>query len=77
MSKDNVKSLGIAMLLLIGVIGSFCYASYKHQQYLSRKGVEYQFIVTDDSATIYDGPRTIGTIKLTGELSNLINEDNE
>jgi hypothetical protein len=37
---------------------------------------EYQMIVTDDSATIYDGKRFVGTIKLNGTLDSLIIEDN-
>ena len=33
---------------------------------------EYQFIVTDDSVTVYDYDRTVGTIKLDGQLDSLI-----
>ncbi len=38
---------------------------------------EYQFIVTDDSVTVYDGIDTLGTIKLEGQLDSLITIDNQ
>jgi hypothetical protein len=38
---------------------------------------EYQMIVTDDSVTVYDYDRTVGTIKLEGQLDSLINLDNQ
>lgn len=38
---------------------------------------EYQFTITDDSATIYDYGRKVGTIKLDGELDKLMIKDNE
>ena len=38
---------------------------------------EYQFIVTDDSISVKDFNRHIGTVKIEGQLRNLINEDNE
>lgn len=38
---------------------------------------EYQMIVTDDSVTVYDFDRTVGTIKLEGQLDSLITFDNQ
>ena len=38
---------------------------------------EYQFVVTDDSITIKDYGREIGTIKIEGQLKDLIEQDNE
>jgi len=38
---------------------------------------EYQFIVTDDSATVYNHGRVVGTIKLDGTLDSLIILDNQ
>lgn len=38
---------------------------------------EYQFIVTDDSLTVFDGDRTVGTVKLEGQLDSLITLDNQ
>lgn len=38
---------------------------------------EYQFIVTDDSVTVYDSNRIVGTIKLEGQLDSLITLDNQ
>ena len=37
---------------------------------------EYQMDVNWDSITIYDGPKTIGTVKLEGQLDSLIINDN-
>ena len=38
---------------------------------------EYQMIVTDDSVTVYDVNRMVGTIKLEGQVDSLINLDNQ
>lgn len=38
---------------------------------------EYQFTVTDDSVTVYDASRIVGTIKLEGQLDSLITLDNQ
>lgn len=38
---------------------------------------EYQFIVTDDSLTVYYGIDTLGTVKLEGQLDSLITLDNQ
>jgi hypothetical protein len=37
---------------------------------------EYQFTVTDDSISITDFDRYVGTVKLEGQLKELINKDN-
>ena len=37
---------------------------------------EYQFVVTDDSITIKDFGKEVGTIKLEGNLKKLINKHN-
>ena len=37
---------------------------------------EYQMNVTDDSITVYDGARIVGTVKIEGQLDSLINFDN-
>ena len=37
---------------------------------------EYQMDVNWDSITIYDGSKTIGTVKMEGQLDSLIIEDN-
>jgi len=37
---------------------------------------EYQLDVNWDSITVYDGLKTIGTVKLEGQLDSLILEDN-
>lgn len=42
-----------------------------------KDSTEYQFNVTDDSATVYDHGRIVGTIKLNGTLDSLIMLDNQ
>ena len=38
---------------------------------------EYQFTVTDDSISVQDFDRYVGTVKIEGQLKELINQDNE
>jgi len=38
---------------------------------------EYQFIVTDDSVSVSNFGKPVGTIKLEGQLKQLIDQDNE
>ena len=73
MSKSLIKSLVIAVVLTISATLLFIWgcSSYKHNP------CEYQFIVTDDSLTVYDGDRTVGTVKIQGQLDSLIIEDNK
>ena len=43
---------------------------------LNRMAVEYQFVVTDSTMTVYDGSRVVGDVRIEGELNDLINADN-
>jgi|688.fasta_scaffold2084427_1 hypothetical protein len=43
---------------------------------LEQNPAEYQFVVTDDSITITDFGRKVGTVKLEGQLEKLIIKDN-
>lgn len=43
---------------------------------LTRMDVEYQFIVTDTTMTVYDNSRVVGSVPIEGHLNNLINADN-
>ena len=38
---------------------------------------EYQFTITDDSISIHDFDRYVGTVKIEGQLKQLIDQDNE
>ena len=38
---------------------------------------EYQFTVTDDSISVQDFDRYVGTVKIEGQLKQLIDKDNE
>ena len=44
---------------------------------LEQNPAEYQFTVVDNSVIITDYNREVGTIKLEGQLKQLINQDNE
>lgn len=72
--SENLKQGIVAVLLVTGVVFSFLYAKEAHQNIT---GPEYQFNVTDDSVTVYDGQRTVGTIKINGTLDSLITFDNQ
>lgn len=38
---------------------------------------EYQFTITDDSISVYDFDRYVGTVKIEGQLKQLIDKDNK
>lgn len=38
---------------------------------------EYQFTITDDSISIHDFDRYVGTVKIEGQLKQLIDKDNK
>lgn len=38
---------------------------------------EYQFTITDDSISVYDFDRYVGTVKIEGQLEQLLIKDNE
>jgi hypothetical protein len=44
---------------------------------LEQNAAEYQFIVTDDSITVKDFGKQVGSVKLEGQLKQLINEHNK
>ena len=44
---------------------------------VNRANVEYQFVVTDSTMTVFDGNRYVGTVKIQGQLDSLIIADNE
>jgi hypothetical protein len=72
MSNETLKKLLIATFILLGVAISFIWASS-----CSKDPCEYQLIVTDDSVTVYDYERIVGTIKIEGQLDSLITLDNQ
>lgn len=44
---------------------------------LNRAQVEYQFILSQDSITVFDNNRLVGTVRLEGQLDSLMVADNE
>jgi len=72
-----MKSLQIVLALIIGVIvgATFTYMDCELNYFSSSP--EYQFTVTEDSISVEDFGRQVGTVKIEGELKNLINKDNE
>ncbi len=69
-----MKTLKFVFALTIGfVIGAACiYTDTKF--HLS---TEYQFTVTNDSISVTDFDREVGTVLIEGQLKELINKDNE
>ena len=85
--KETMFNITIVVVLLAGVIVSLMYGANRHYNDKQREkfvkdsiantmSTEYQFTVTDDSLTVYDGKRAVGTIKIDGTLDSLINLDN-
>ncbi len=75
MKQTKIITFNIILLfvLLIGASLSLYNVYEQHQ----RSKTEYQFIVNDDSITVYDGNRTVGTVLLEGDLDGLIIMDNQ
>jgi len=74
MNKDIVKLIiANALVLVATMLFIWGWQSYKNQPH----PCQYQFIVTDDSVTVYDSKEIVGTIKLDGSLDSLITEDNK
>jgi hypothetical protein len=65
-----------AFMLLLSII-CYCSGLYVGSSRDLHDDEEYQFIVTDDSVSVKDYDRHVGTIKLDGELEKLINNDNK
>lgn len=67
-------------LLLIGMIWTVMYVNAKTlgsvEERLNRFNSEYQMVVTDSNVTIFDANRVVGTVRLEGELNDLITSDN-
>jgi hypothetical protein len=72
-----MKTLKFVLALIIGfIIGvTSMYMDYELNYFSSY--VEYQFVVTDDSISVTDFDREVGTVKLEGQLKELIDKDNE
>jgi hypothetical protein len=74
MKKLEIKNILITFVLLLVVI---CGVLALHIKSIEVDETEYQFYVTDDSISVYDYDRYIGTVKLEGQLKELIEKDNE
>lgn len=64
-------------LFVITAIMLFILGIYIGCDRYGRADVEYQFVVTDDSLTVFDKDRVVGTVKLEGQLDSLIINDNQ
>jgi len=79
--KETALNIAIIVILLTGLVVSFMYSFEQRRKVKELQRIkdtaEYQFIITDDSITVYDYGRTVGTIKLDGSLDSLMIEDNQ
>jgi hypothetical protein len=79
--KETALNIAIIVILLTGLVVSFMYSFEQHRKVkelqLMKDASEYQFIITDDSVSVYDYNRFVGTIKLDGSLDSLMIEDNQ
>ena len=85
MIKEYIYSILIMVFLILGLLISTITTINTVnisndiktlEKNITRQNVEYQFIVTDDSITIFDGLDSLGTIKLEGQLDSIITADN-
>ena len=67
----------VAISLFLFSVALFIYSIDMHEKQKPYNPCEYQFIVTDDSVTVYDYGRVVGTIKSDGSLDSLIILDNQ
>jgi hypothetical protein len=76
--KYVLFSVGIVLLTITAIVS---YKSISALQSVSarldRANVEYQFVVTDSTITVWDHNRPVGTVRLEGQLDSLIIADNQ
>jgi hypothetical protein len=75
--KENLTAVALSIMITgaVTLVGLGCYSL--GQQSVQVDPTEYQITVTDDSITVKDFGKTVGTVKLTGELQQLIYNDNK
>lgn len=82
----EIKQLVLSVIgIIVSIVFILCtYISFRSVQTLEginnrldRVNVEYQFVVTDDSLTVFDKNRVVGTVKLQGQLKYLLIQDNQ
>ena len=85
MKKETFLNITIIVALITGLFVSLIYSYYLHRvnrMLVTKENQEvirckYQYTITDDSITVYDYNRFVGTIKLDGSLDSLMIEDNQ
>ena len=82
--KDNnllsIVSLGLTSIIALVSIYLSCKGVDTLERInnrINRANVEYQFVVTDSTITVWDKNRYVGEVKLDGQLDSLIVADNE
>ena len=68
----TLVAVGVLLLLL-------CYQELvrpREMVYIQPDPSEYQIMVTDDSISVYDGQRFVGTVKSSGAIDTLLIQDN-
>lgn len=75
----NIKELLVSVMFILCVYTLFMSIQTIENinNRLDRVNVEYQFVVTDDSISVYDDNRVVGTVKIEGQLDSLIIADNK
>lgn len=78
MKKFEIESVLIAALVTFSLLMVLlCGVLTLKINSLKTDACEYQFVVTDDSISVKDFGRHVGTVKIEGQLKQLINEDNK
>ena len=78
MKKLEIESILIAALVTFSLLMVLlCGVLTLKINSLKTDACEYQFVVTDDSISVKDFGRQVGTVLIEGQLKQLIEKDNE
>lgn len=79
MKKFKENAISVTLVSLGVLLALMCYKELslaKQETVVKPDPSEYQLIVTDDSISVYDGKRFVGTVKSAGPIDSLLIKDN-
>jgi hypothetical protein len=74
MKKELTITVAVMTMFIIGIF--FGMKLQQRQFILNYPSPEYQFVVTDSLISVSDFGREVGTVKIEGQLKQLIDKDN-
>lgn len=76
--KQFTLIIGVIVLLLVSYVSLRSIQTLDSiNNRLNRANAEYQFVLSQDSITVFDNNRLVGTVRLEGQLDSLMVADNE